>query len=378
MATFTTLIENAPDFVPDKGTQAAPNPDPIQAARDADAKALKPEDKWQNNVPPAVAAHAARANDLMEQVRKERDGTVVSSSSPDDAKVEPEAKASPPQAEKTAQDEKTVPDPKTQDQQIDWARKYQEDMARIAQENQQLRQTVGTIHQQFEDYRKQAEPPVQRQEEKFVTPEDEETFGSEFLSVVERKARELVAPLTREVSDLKARYAKTEQVAQSVQTNTMFSQLASRVPDWQQQNSDPAFLAWLEKTDPYTGQQRQRLLDNALSAGAADRVAAFFTGFQQETAAVTPKQEQAQVEPSSQRQKLEALASPGKMVAQAPAVPNAQRQAKQEPNIKASDITQFYNDVAAGAFRGRDQEKAAIEAMIFKAANSGRVSNSQH
>jgi hypothetical protein len=50
-------------------------------------------------------------------------------------------------------------------------------------------------------------------------------------------------------------------------------------PAWREIDSDPRWHEWLSQTDPFTGATHQQVLDDAIAAGSASRVIAFFNGF---------------------------------------------------------------------------------------------------
>jgi hypothetical protein len=63
---------------------------------------------------------------------------------------------------------------------------------------------------------------------------------------------------------------------------------------------------------------------------------------------------------------LQSLAAPG-------GARSAQHQPAEKPMYTAEDISKFFTDCAAGRWRHREQERAAIEADIFRAQHEGRV-----
>jgi hypothetical protein len=60
--------------------------------------------------------------------------------------------------------------------------------------------------------------------------------------------------------------------------------LERAVPNWREVDRDPRWLAWLQERDVYSREKRQRLLDEAVARGDANRVIAFFNGFLAEAA----------------------------------------------------------------------------------------------
>jgi len=110
-------------------------------------------------------------------------------------------------------------------------------------------------------------------------------------------------------------------------------------------------------------------LKAAYAANDAPRVLAFFNGFLAEEAASTPPAPAPDpAAPVAPKVPLETFAAPGRAKSAAtPLVP------PEKPTISRADVTKFYEDLRRGVYRGRDEEKARIEAMIFEANRDGRI-----
>jgi hypothetical protein len=130
--------------------------------------------------------------------------------------------------------------------------------------------------------------------------------------------------------------------------------LDEQVSDWQQVNTAERWLRWLEQIDPVYGVPRQAALDAAFNRLDAKRVVAIFKQFKAETRSVAPSLE-SQVQPSSGG------------AAAAPTAPAPR------PMLSSKFVTTFFNDVAKGRYRGREQEAQRLEAEIDLAAAEGRI-----
>jgi hypothetical protein len=122
--------------------------------------------------------------------------------------------------------------------------------------------------------------------------------------------------------------------------------------------------------DAYSGAIRQRLMQEAWDSGDARRVNAFFQGFLAEEAALNPS--------GDVRQQTHVPAAPNGAPATTPqlnltalAAPGGARSASPSPADKpvysTEDITRFYTEVAAGKWRHRDADRAAIDMDIHRA-----------
>jgi hypothetical protein len=211
--------------------------------------------------------------------------------------------------------------------------------------------------------------------EKLVTPQEEDEYGQEMLSVVERKAKEVFSP---ELAALAARLQKIEgQVTSVVQVNSrtaqekMYDHLGDKVPNWKELNQDDGFKDWVGGVEPFSGRTRRDLLLEAFSRQDGPRVAQFFTGYLEATG--NPQDTQAKDTPpaptpgTGAKPSLADFAAPGRArTVPPPATPD-------KPVYTAATITKFMADKIAGKYRGREADADAIERDIFLAQGEGRI-----
>lgn len=211
---------------------------------------------------------------------------------------------------------------------------------------------------------------------RLLTEQEEKDYGTEFLSVVGKKAREELLPVVdQRIAELERKVNSVAQVTAVDHRQQMLQQLEASLPNWRDVNTDPNFIAWLRLPDPYSGVTRQSLLMQAYESNQASRVLAFFNGFLSDEAAVSPQpaQQPANVTPGdptpSNKVPLEVFAAPGraKTAAASPPAP------AEKPVITRQFIASFYADVSAGKYRGRDDDKNRIERSIFEAQAEGRI-----
>lgn len=208
-----------------------------------------------------------------------------------------------------------------------------------------------------------------------LTAEETSEFGEDFMRVVEKKAKQAMAPVVQryeqEIASLKQRLSGVAGVMQADAQTRVKQQLTELVPNWQQLNYDEQFLAWLGLPDPYSGAIRGEMLKNAYAQGDALRVANFFKGFLAEEAAVAPARAEPHVGSETvPKVPLENLAAPGRAKTAA-----SQTVPAEKPVVTRAQIATFYADVAANKYRGTEgqKEKARIEALIFDAQREGRI-----
>lgn len=216
---------------------------------------------------------------------------------------------------------------------------------------------------------------------RLVKDEEVKEFGADLIDVMRRVVREehatLLPEIDRRVAPVAQRVDQVAQAAASVgqqvarsDQQSVLSMLAQAVPKWQEQNSDPGFLEWLDQVDPYSGYKRGALLSQAFKANDGPRVVAFFSGYLKEHATVTPPAPPAPPAPSPGTQRtLETFVVPG--------TPKTGAASTQQGSGKRvwtrAEIGQFYADVQAGRFKGTATEKKATETDIFLAQKEGRI-----
>ena len=279
-----------------------------------------------------------------------------------------------PQRESPPQDDQVT----QQGNEVNWEHRYNSMKGRYDRSQQQvnaLSERVGQLEAMLSAAPRMSasDAPMQPQvaAERLLTPEEEEEYGSEFLSVVEKKAREAFAPMAaqyeQQIARLEAQVNGVHgHVVQSVQEK-MFSSLDTKLSSWREVNTDPEFLSWLRLPDPYSGAIRHELLKAAYERHDAPRVLAFFNGFLAEEAAVAPANAGPDQTPKG-KIPLEKFAAPSRAKSAA-----AQNAPAEKPGFTAAQISAFYSDIRAGKFSGREAEKNQIERQIFEAQRLGLI-----
>lgn len=214
--------------------------------------------------------------------------------------------------------------------------------------------------------------------ERLVTREEEESFGTEFLNVVGKKAKEELSPLVQSlyarIDDLEGKLGNLGVTVEKTARDKLFEHLDKGCPQWRELNNNEDFLRWLALPDRLSGVIRHDLLNAAYERNDSPRVLAFFKGFLSEEAALAPqtvepdtatiKREEPQRQP---KVPLESLAAPGRAKTAAPPAP------AEKPTFTRAQVAEFYADVTAGRYRGREQDKDNLERQIFLAQKEGRI-----
>lgn len=220
-----------------------------------------------------------------------------------------------------------------------------------------------------------APAPQRRLPPKAITAEDEQKYGPELLSLIQRAARDVVNPtMDRFAKHTEALLQPLQQKVEQTASATIYQILDSQMPDWRTINTDQRFKNWVRLQDVYSGVVRETLLNDAFQAADAPRVLSFFRGFLLEEQAtgnqpVIPQGLQPVVIPPQPVVDPLLLAAPGR-----------HKPAGAEPPLSAdkpvytrSQISKFYDDVRRGVYIGHDQLRMNTEASIFAAQSEGRI-----
>ncbi len=259
--------------------------------------------------------------------------------------------------------------------QTDWEQRYKTLQGMFNSTVPKLQAELREAKQQIESLRQAPAPaPQPFTTTPSITQNDVEEFGQETIDMMRRAARQeaqeqfapIIAQLQQQLQALQTTVVpKVTEIAHETETNKVnrfVQQLDQSAPNWRALNNDDAFLNWLDVIDPLAGMSRQQLLDTAVKAQDAVRAAAFFNAYVRETSVPTPTP----APTPTVNPQLEALVAPGKGRGGAPP-------SNEKPPVTRDFIAKFYNDVAAGKYRNRPDEKAKIESDIFAAQREGRV-----
>jgi BMFP domain-containing protein YqiC len=215
--------------------------------------------------------------------------------------------------------------------------------------------------------------------QKLVTDDDVAEYG-ESIDMMRKVTREEVGSLQGKIAQLEGVIANlTQSVSGSVipqvqrvaqqqaatSEERFWSNLAQRVPNWQQINNDPDFQSWLLEIDPLTNTSRQTHLEIAQRDLDVNRVTAFFSAFTAASGKFAPA---ANAQPTRQASELERQIAPGRSRSAGSATGGTNAK-----TYTPEDIRKFFNDVRSGKYRGRETERDRIERDIFAAQRDGRI-----
>ena len=320
-------------------------------------------------IPPVVAANAAAADELQKKFIEEQSETPT------------EGFGASPSPEQTFEP-RPEPKPKPEGGDESWQNRYHAMKGRFdrqAEHIKTLNETVQALQRSIDQMsmmpRPQAAAP--QQAARLLTDDEVNDFGPEFLDVVGRRAEEIFAhkaqTYEQKIAQLEAQVAGVGGFVQRSGRQEMMDNLDAEIPNWREVNLSDEFKSWLALPDPFTGAIRHEQLKAAWNRNATPQAKAFFKGFLAEEAATNPARVQPAPGPRSRsngspRPSLEDFAAPGRAKSAATGqVPG------EKPVYTRAEISRFYTDVAAGRWRGRDEDRKRMDADISAAAIEGRI-----
>ena len=225
------------------------------------------------------------------------------------------------------------------------ANKYSAEVPRYAAEIRSLKAEIAELKKAAE-----AKPEPAKQVDNLVKPEEVAEYGEKFVDFVKRAAKEVVP---NDVSELRSTVEELRKTNSQLERKRFFEELAGLSPTWESLNTDKEFLDWLGELDPYTGQQRQSLFDDAYAKLDAWRVANFFNAYNDSLE---------KKEPPAQKPNLAEQVTPKTTGKTAP--PQGKKL------YTNAEVARFYDELRRGKISQEDARR--IEQDIFAAQAEGR------
>jgi hypothetical protein len=277
---------------------------------------------------------------------------------PDPPPVEPESKT-------VSQEPPAVPESKWENKYHTLKGMYDAEVPRL---HADLREMKAQMQQLLAD-KAEAEAKLAAKPEpqkSLITEQDKEAFGPDLIDLIERATeskvstfREREVELVNEIKQLKSQLGNVSERQVVSDKDRFLMGLSQQVPTWEQLNTDPGFLEWLQQVDPVYGLPRQAALTNAYEVFDVNRVAAIFRAYIELTA---PKQTQA-----TPKQDLQRQVAPTRSRASTPPAADVQN----SKIYTQGEIEQFYNEWRRGYIE--NDEAVRMEKEIIAAISQGRV-----
>lgn len=296
----------------------------------------------ENVLPPAVKKQVDQANAIIEQMKAQENPEGQPQETPAEPPKQEGASAQEPAktpASPTPEKQQT-PTEEPKAERTDWKHKfsvlqgkYDAEVPRLHDEIRgykgtinELRDSINSLTATVETLKAvQKEPP--KPAEPLVSQDEIDQFGPDLIDVVERVARQAVAPyidkkfgeVQKTVKQVDENVASTKKSMAESARERLYERLDSKVDGWETINKDPKFLAWLKTfANDYDEEPRGVKLRRAFENNDADRVVKIFKSFQAEhvventdPGSVAPETPAPKEETQEPQQKLEELVAPG-------------------------------------------------------------------
>jgi len=253
---------------------------------------------------------------------------------------------------------------------------YNAEVPRLHQQNREMTQRMQQMEQLLASVSAQpTAPQAQATVDRLVSDKDVEDYG-ESLDVMRKVSREELYPVAQRLAGIEQmlRQMQTsvvpqvQAVAQRQQVSAeqqFWGELTAAVPNFREINGTEAFQSWLLSADPLTGITRQTYLEDAQRSLDSRRVANFFHSWLETTGQANVAQPNGR---SAAASELERQVAPGRSRGA-----GASAVADKGKVYTPGDIQKFFNDVRAGKYKGREQDRDRIERDIFAAQRESRI-----
>lgn len=195
----------------------------------------------------------------------------------------------------------------------------------------------------------------------YFTAKQIEEYGEEHLRTVlkgnVKAALNTIQPeVQAEMEQLRAEIESLRGNAAQTREQNFWAHIDSALPDWQAQQADAGFQAWLEEIDPVSGRTRDSYVKEAQQSLDAKRVVAIFKSYRS-----------ASPQPSS------VPAAPSRPSAPPAGKPIAAELPPPPQKMRLADYKRFQQEVTQGMWRGRDKEAAEMDFKFQRALQAGNL-----
>jgi hypothetical protein len=263
-------------------------------------------------------------------------------------------------------------DDKKLDQELEvWKQKYRTlqgmydaEVPRLHTQVKELHRSVAELTAKLEEVPAPAAAQVAPAD--LVTDEDVQNYGEDLINVQRKIAREAAAETRGELEKLRAdNEALREQLNTTdgkVSEASFETKLNRLVPDFDQINASPEWIAWLNEVDPILRAPRMSVAQDAYARGDADAVAYYVSMFKD----LKP----AEPEVTAADRELAQQIQPNRTAAT-----TAAKTAPQGRVYSNKDISEMFKRIIELGNRGQHAEATKLEAEIDAAYLDGRVTN---
>jgi hypothetical protein len=185
----------------------------------------------------------------------------------------------------------------------------------------------------------------------------QEEFPGLYKSVLALARNEAKREVTNATKGTTEKVNAIVQQGEMDKKNVYYSRLAETLPSWEQINSHPAFLKWLNESDEFSGTSRRNLIGAAFSRNDAATTLKFFNAFIKEKGI-----------------RVKGRPNDSDDIAPDTSGASVNRNSRGTGGeITRAQMQKFYQDKAQGKLSGTQAEIDKMEARFFQAVREGKV-----
>lgn len=325
-------------------------------------------------IPRQVAKRLKEVEELEKQLSGEAvaEETEVSDVTAEVVELQPQTEAQPEEeTTKVAEAQEPVVEEKPKQTDEDaavWRQKYKTLQGMYDKEVPQLHSEVKTLTKELEALKSSMQKTKEveaKQQQKLVTDEDVQNFGEDLIEVQRKVAREVAAEFEQKLEAMRSENSELRELLGTTDNKVSASNFEARlhrlVPDFQQLDSDPRWISWLDGVDPVLRGPRRTIALQAYQSGDAEAVAYYVDLFKQTLSTEEP------VKSATQNKELERQIQPTRNAS------NATPTSQKGRTYTTSDIQRMFQKAAKLGGAGKLDEAKKLEAEIDAAYMQGRV-----
>lgn len=246
-----------------------------------------------------------------------------------------------------------------------WKSRFHTVQGLLNSQSSQIKESAARIKaltEEIEALKKAASEKPAPAEVSAISDKDKEEFGEELIDLQRRVVNEAVAPLQKKIAQLEEENSTLKgqvgQTGSQIASMTFEGRLNALVPDFEDINSDPSWIKWLDEVDPMLGAPRRSAAQDAFERGDADAVARFVGVW---------KSSNKKAETEKPKDTLQTQVTParGAATGQQPA-----ETAKVYTEKEADSLWEKVRDLNR---RGKNEEANKLEAELTDAYVQGRI-----
>lgn len=195
--------------------------------------------------------------------------------------------------------------------------KYQAEVPRLYGQLKEQNQQLEQLQRELAELKAKAAAEPEKPKESLVTSKDEEAFGSDLIDMARRVTRDEIGQVLDRINQIEQMLKRIEALPQQVQQvaqqqaqsaeERYWGAVNTAIPDWNQIDSDPRWVEWLNTRAPFAVKTYRELAGEAIQAGQIEPIVELVKAWKQAAGIAQAQQQQ-----SKSQQELERQVAPSK------------------------------------------------------------------